>query len=62
MVTLFITLNHLFTAGLGEIPLKHYGKRELLRKIANMEPEYDIPMDFDPALLPELTAAVGPDV
>ena len=27
-----------------------------------MEPKYDIPMDFDPALLPELTAAVCPDV
>ena len=27
-----------------------------------MEPEYDVLMEFDPALLPELTTAVGPDI
>ena len=27
-----------------------------------MEVEYDVPMEFDPALLPESSAAVGPDI
>ena len=30
-----------FISGPGVIPLKHYGKCEVLGKIANMEPEYD---------------------
>ena len=62
LVTLCIVLNSLCIVGPGEIPLKHYGKRELLGKIANMEAKYDIPMEFDPGLLPELSAAVGPDI
>ena len=41
-----------FISGPGVIPLKHYGKCEVLGKIANMEPEYDEPMYFDPDLLP----------
>ena len=59
---LCITLNSLSITGLGEIPLKHYGKWELLRKIVNMEAKYDVPMEFDPGLFPESSAAVGPDV
>ena len=39
------------------IPLKHYGKHEVLGKIANMEPEYDEPMHFDPDLLPATSVA-----
>ena len=41
------------------IPLKHYGKCEVLGKIANMEPLYDEPMHFDPDLLPATSVAVG---
>ena len=41
------------------IPLKHYGKCEVLGKIANMEPEYDEPMHFDPDLLPAMSVAAG---
>ena len=59
---LYVTLNSLSIVGPNEILLKHYGKRELLRKIANMEAEYDVPMNFNPALLPESSAAVGPDI
>ena len=59
---LCITLNSLSTVGPNEILLKHYGKRELLGKIVNMEAEYDVPMHFNPALLPESSAAVGPDI
>ena len=62
LVALCIALNSLSIVGPGEIPLKHYGKRELLGKTANMEAEYDIPMEFDPGLLPELSQAVGPDI
>ena len=40
-------------------PLKHYGKCEVLGKIANMEPEYDQPMHFDPDLLPTRSVAAG---
>ena len=57
-----IALNSPFTVGPDEILLKHYGKRELLGKIANMEAEYDVPMHFNPALLPDSSVAVGPDV
>ena len=55
-------MNSLSTVGPNEILLKYYGKRELLRKISNMEAEYDVPMHFNPALLPESSAAVGPDI
>ena len=59
---LHIALNSPFTVGPDEILLKHYGKRELLGKIANMEAEYDVPMHFNPALFPGSSAAVGPDI
>ena len=48
-----------FISGPGVIPLKHYGKCEVLGKIANMEPEYDDPMYFDPDLLPATSVAAG---
>ena len=48
-----------FISGLGVILLKHYSKHEVLRKIANMEPEYHKPMHFDPALLPVTSVAAG---
>ena len=38
-------------SGLGMISLKHYGKCEVLRKITNIEAEYDETMHFDPDLL-----------
>ena len=41
------------------IPLKHYGKQEVLGKIANMEPEYDEPMHFVSTLMPASTVASG---
>ena len=37
-----------FISGPGVIPLKHYGKCEVLGKITNMKLEYDEPMHFDP--------------
>ena len=46
-------------SGLGVIPLKHYGKREVLSKIANMEPEYDTLMHFNHNLLPQSAVASG---
>ena len=46
-------------SGPGVIPLKHYGKCEVLGKIASMEPEYDEPMYFDPDLLPAPSVAAG---
>ena len=33
--------------------------QEVLGKIANMEPEYDEPMYFDPGLLPATSVAAG---
>ena len=48
-----------FIEGPGMIPLKHYGKCEVLGKISNMEPEYDEPMHFDPGLLPATSVAAG---
>ena len=48
-----------FISGPGVIPLKHYAKCEVLGKIANMEPEYDEPMYFDPDLLPATSEAAG---
>ena len=48
-----------FISGPGVIPLKHYGKCEVLGKIANMEPEYDEPMYFDPDVLPANSVAAG---
>ena len=50
-------VHYLYFSGPDVIPLKHYGKREVLGKIANMEAEYDKPMHFDPDLLP--MAATG---
>ena len=40
-------------------PLKHYGKCEVLGKIANMELEYDEPAHFDPHPLPATSVAAG---
>ena len=41
------------------IPLKHYGKREVLGKIGNMEAKYNESMHFDPDLLPTTSRASG---
>ena len=41
-----------FISGPGVIPLKHYGKHEVLGK-------YDEPMYFDPDLLPATSVATG---
>ena len=41
------------------IPLKHYGKCEVLGKIGNMGAKYDEPMHFDPDLLPSTSRASG---
>ena len=46
-------------SGPGVIPLKHYGKCEVLGKIANMEVEYDEPMHFDPDFLPATSVAAS---
>ena len=48
-----------FISGLCVSPLKHYGKCEVLGKIASREPEYDEPMYFDPDLLPATSVAAG---
>ena len=46
------------------IPLRHFGKREVLTKINLMEDQYDILMQFDPDHIPANTtpAAVGEEV
>ena len=59
LVALLVTYLVFFIPGPGVIPLKHYGKREVLGKIANMEPEYDEPMYFYPDLLPATSVAAG---
>ena len=43
------------------IPLRHYGKKEMLAKIDLMEDQYDVPMQFDPDCIPShaTPAAVG---
>ena len=48
-----------FIPGPGVIPLKHYGKPEVLGKITNMEPEYDEPMHFDPDFLSSTSVAAS---
>ena len=44
------------------IHLKHFGKREILKKIDLMEPEFDVPMAFDDSRVPNQPAAAGVDV
>ena len=44
------------------IPLKHYGKHEVLGKIGNMEAKYNEPMHFDPDLLPTTSRASGDEL
>ena len=46
------------------IPLKHFGKKEMLAKIDLMEDRYNIPMWFDPDHIPACAtpAAVGGEV
>ena len=51
-------VHYLYFSGPGVIPLKHYGKREVLGKIANMEAEYNKPMHFDPDL-PAVAGTTG---
>ena len=49
-------------SGPDVIPLKHYGKCEVLGKIGNMEAKYDEPMHFDPDLLPTSSRATGDEL
>ena len=46
-------------SGLEVIPLKHYGKCEVLGKIGNMEAKYDEPMHFIPDMLPATSRTTG---
>ena len=43
------------------IHLKHFGKKEILKKIDLMEPEFDVPMAFDDSKVPNQPANVGAD-
>ena len=46
------------------IPLRHFGKKEMLAKIDLMEDRYDVPMWFDPDHIPACTtpAAAGEEI
>ena len=46
------------------VPLRHFGKREVLAKIDLMEDRFDVPVQFDLDCIPANTtpAAVGEEV
>ena len=44
------------------IQLKHFGKREILKKIDLMEPEFDQPMMFDDSRVPDWPVASGTEI
>ena len=54
----------LVSAVLDPIPLRHYGKKEMLAKIDLMEDQYDVPMQFDLDCIPShaTPTAVGEEV
>ena len=39
------------------IPLRHFGLKETKAKVDLMEDRFDLPMKFDPALIPDLPVA-----
>ena len=41
------------------IQLKHFGKKEILKKIDLMEPKFDEPMTFDESRVPDQPAVAG---
>ena len=41
---------------------KHFGKKEILKKIDLMEPEFDEPMTFDKSRIPDQPAAAGAEI
>ena len=49
-------------SGPDVIPLKYYGKCEVLGRIANMEAKYDEPRHFGPDLLPTSLRATGDEL
>ena len=42
--------------------LKHFGRREILKKIDLMEPEFDQPMMFDDSRVPDQPVASGAEI
>ena len=42
--------------------LKHFGQREILKKIDLMEPEFDQPMTFDDSRIPDWPVAAGVEI
>ena len=42
--------------------LKHFGKKEILKKIDLMEPEFDEPMTFDKSRVLDQSAAAGAEI
>ena len=44
------------------IHLKHFSKREILKKINLMEPKFDQPMIFDESRVPDQLAAAGAEI
>ena len=44
------------------IRLKHFGRREILKKIDLMEPEFDRPMTFDDSRVPDQPVASGAEI
>ena len=44
------------------IHLKHFGKKEILKKIDLMEPEFDQPTTFNESRVPDQPAAAGAEI
>ena len=44
------------------IQLKHFGRREILKKIDLMEPEFNQPMMFDDSRAPNQPVASGAEI
>ena len=44
------------------IQLKHFGRREILKKIDLMEPEFDQPMMFDHSRVPDWPVTSGAEI
>ena len=65
LVTLPVTLQLFSSSVLGcqdPIHLKHFGKREILKKINLMKPKFDQPMMFDESRVPDQPAAAGAEI
>ena len=65
LVPLLVTLQPFIIFAVGYmdlIQLKHLGKRDILKKIDLMEPEFDQPMMFDDSRVPAWPVASGTEI